>query len=60
MQVVDPWRLRLERVRDNAGFDGLVRISTQAVMDILVEAAAGTRKTSLMAGRVAMMLAAEG
>jgi hypothetical protein len=32
---VDPWRLRLERVRGTTGFDGLERISTQAVMDIL-------------------------
>jgi hypothetical protein len=32
---VDPWRLRLERVRGTAGFDGLKRISTQTLMDIL-------------------------
>ena len=34
-QAVDPWRLRLERVRGTAGFDGLERISTQTLMDIL-------------------------
>ena len=32
---VDPWRLRLERVRGTTGFDGLERISTQTLMDIL-------------------------
>ncbi len=32
---VDPWRLRLERVRGKTGFDGLERISTQRLMDIL-------------------------
>jgi hypothetical protein len=34
-QPVDPWRLRLERVRGKTGFDGLERISTQTVMDLL-------------------------
>ena len=34
-QPVDPWRLRLERVRGTMGFDGLERISTQTLMDIL-------------------------
>ncbi|WFU56827.1 hypothetical protein QA639_04680 [Bradyrhizobium pachyrhizi] len=34
-QPVDPWRLRLERVRGKTGFDGLERISTQLLMDIL-------------------------
>jgi hypothetical protein len=34
-QPVDPWRLRLERVRWTTGFDGLERISTQTLMDIL-------------------------
>jgi hypothetical protein len=34
-QPVDPWRLRLERVRGTVGFDGLERISTQTVMDVL-------------------------
>ncbi len=32
---VDPWRLRLERVRGTTGFDGLERISTQTLMDLL-------------------------
>jgi hypothetical protein len=32
---VDPWRLRLERVRGATGFDGLERISPQTLMDIL-------------------------
>ena len=32
---VDPWRLRLERVRGTTGFDCLERISTQTLMDIL-------------------------
>src|ERR1700751_2215112 len=30
-----PWRMRLERVRGTTGFDGLERISTQTLMDIL-------------------------
>ena len=34
-QHVDPWRLPLERVRGTTGFDGLERISTQKLMDIL-------------------------
>jgi hypothetical protein len=34
-QDVDPWRLRLERVRGTTGFDGLERISTQCVLDLL-------------------------
>ena len=34
-QPVDPWRLRLERVRGKTEFDGLERISTQTLMDIL-------------------------
>ena len=29
---VDPWRLRLERVRGTTGFDGLERISTQTLL----------------------------
>jgi hypothetical protein len=32
---IDPWRLRLERVRGTTGFDGLERISTQTLMDLL-------------------------
>jgi hypothetical protein len=34
-QPVDPWRLRLERARGKTGFDGLERISTQVLLDIL-------------------------
>jgi hypothetical protein len=34
-QPMDPWRLRLERVRGTTGVDGLERISTQMLMDIL-------------------------
>jgi hypothetical protein len=34
-EPVDPWRLRLERVRGKTGFDGLERISTQTLLDIL-------------------------
>jgi hypothetical protein len=34
-QHVDPWRLRLERVRGTTGFDGLERISTQTLMDMI-------------------------
>ena len=34
-QPVDPWRLRLERLRGQVGFDGLERISTQTLLDIL-------------------------
>jgi len=32
---VDPWRLRLERVRGEVGYDGIERISTQALFDHL-------------------------
>jgi len=52
---VDPWRLRLERVRGTTGFDGLERISTQTLLDILEvpqrQRAAGTYRhlASLMA-----------
>ena len=31
----DPWRLRLERVRGDVGYDGVERISTQVLMDYL-------------------------
>ena len=31
----DPWRLRLERLRGKIGDDGIERITTQAVFDIL-------------------------
>lgn len=34
-QHVDPWRLRLEHVHGSTGFDGLERISTQTLLDIL-------------------------
>jgi hypothetical protein len=34
-QPIDPWRLRLERVRGTTGFDGLERISTQTLLDLL-------------------------
>jgi hypothetical protein len=34
-KAVHPWRLRLERVRGTVGFDGLERISTQTLLDIL-------------------------
>lgn len=34
-QPINPWHLRLERVRGTTGFDGLERISTQTLMDIL-------------------------
>ena len=33
-QTTDPW-LRLEGVRGKTGFDGLERISTQVLLDIL-------------------------
>jgi hypothetical protein len=32
---VEPWRVRLERLRGKVGDDGIERISTQAVFDIL-------------------------
>jgi hypothetical protein len=35
VQQVDPWRLRLERLRGTTGFDGLERISTRSLMDTL-------------------------
>ena len=31
----DPWRLQLERVRGKVSYDGIERISTQAVFDYL-------------------------
>jgi hypothetical protein len=31
----DPWRLRLERLRGKVGDDGVERIATQAVFDLL-------------------------
>jgi len=31
----DPWRLRLERVCGKIGYDGVERVSTQAVFDFL-------------------------
>lgn len=34
-QVADPWRLRLERVQGKVDFDGLERVSTQTVLDLL-------------------------
>jgi hypothetical protein len=34
-QPIDPWRLQLERVHGTTGFDGLERISTQTLLDIL-------------------------
>jgi hypothetical protein len=35
IRAIDPWRLRLERVRGTIGYDGMERTSTQALMDIL-------------------------
>jgi hypothetical protein len=32
---VDPWRLPLERVRGKIDFDGLERVSSQTLLDIL-------------------------
>jgi hypothetical protein len=34
-QPIDPWRLRLERVRGKISDDGVERIATQAVFDFL-------------------------
>jgi hypothetical protein len=34
-QSADPWRLRLERVRGKSGYDGVERISTQDLFDLL-------------------------
>jgi hypothetical protein len=34
-QATDPWRLRLERVRGKVDFDGMERVSTQMVLDLL-------------------------
>jgi hypothetical protein len=33
--TVDPWRLRLERVRGKVDYDGLERVSSQTVLDLL-------------------------
>jgi hypothetical protein len=32
---VDPWRLRLERIRGKVGYDAVERLSTQAIFDFL-------------------------
>jgi hypothetical protein len=34
-QAADPWHLRLERVRGKIGDDGVERIATQAIFEIL-------------------------
>jgi hypothetical protein len=34
-QAADPWRLRLERVQGKVGDDGVERVSTQALFDLL-------------------------
>jgi hypothetical protein len=34
-QTLDPWRLRLERVRGKVGDDGIERVSTQTLFDYL-------------------------
>ena len=34
-QPVDPWRLRLERVHGKVEFDGLERVSSQTLLDVL-------------------------
>jgi hypothetical protein len=34
-EIVDPWRLTLERVRGKVGDDGIERITTQLLFDIL-------------------------
>jgi hypothetical protein len=53
-QRADPWHLRLERVRGKLGDDGVERISTQTLFDILEvpqqgrNAAACRRLASLM------------
>jgi hypothetical protein len=35
VKPIEPWRLRLERVRGTTGFDGLERITTQQLLDLL-------------------------
>ena len=32
---VDPWRLRLERVRGKIDYDGLERVTSQTILDLL-------------------------
>ncbi len=34
-QDADPWRLRLERVRGKIDYDGLERVTTQMLLDVL-------------------------
>jgi hypothetical protein len=34
-EAPDPWRLRLERARGTTGFDGLERVSSQTLLDML-------------------------
>jgi hypothetical protein len=34
-QDIDPWRLRLERVRGKVDFDGMERVSSQTLLDLL-------------------------
>src|SRR5690348_10126323 len=33
-RIVDPWRLRLERLRGKVDYDGLERISSQTLLDL--------------------------
>jgi hypothetical protein len=33
--AVDPWRLRLERLRGQIDFDGLERVTSQTLLDLL-------------------------
>ena len=35
LQETDPWRLRLERLRGKVDFDGMERVSTQHVLDVI-------------------------
>jgi hypothetical protein len=44
-QAADPWHLRLERVRGKVGDDGVERIATQALFDLL-EVAQRSRSTA--------------
>lgn len=34
-ETVDPWRLRLERVRGKVDYDGLERVTSQTLLDLL-------------------------
>jgi len=54
-RIVDPWRLRLERVRGKVDYAGLERISSQTILDLLEVPQRG--RTASTYRRVAKLMA---